>query len=73
VHWLVEESNVSQKRAASVFGAEVTHHHENLEPGMMSCVVTCTDMLQGIMTHPAFQSTHDSVTVKAYFHVWQVL
>jgi hypothetical protein len=27
---------------------------------MMSHVVTCTDMLQGIMTYPAFQFTPDS-------------
>jgi hypothetical protein len=34
---------------------------------MMSNIVTCTDMLQGIMTHPAFQFTPDSSSVKLYF------
>jgi hypothetical protein len=33
---------------------------------MMSHVVTCTDMLQGIMTHPAFQFTPDSSRVKLF-------
>jgi hypothetical protein len=34
--------------------------------GMMSHV-TCTDLLQSIMTHPAFQFTVGSSTVKLYF------
>jgi hypothetical protein len=39
----------------------------------MSYVVTCTEMLQGIMTQSAFQFIPDASRVKLHFHEWQIL
>jgi hypothetical protein len=36
-------------------------------------VVTCRDMLQGIMAHPAYQFKPDASRIKLYFLVWQIL
>jgi hypothetical protein len=40
--------------------------------GMMGHM-TCQNMLQGIMIHPAFQFIPNAGTVKLYFPVWQIL
>jgi hypothetical protein len=40
--------------------------------GLMSYILTCNDMLQGIMTHPAFQFMSDARD-KLYICVWQIL
>jgi hypothetical protein len=41
--------------------------------GLFKHAVTCTDMLQGIMTHPTFQFIPDVSRVKLCFLLWQIL